>query len=335
MKPLRALHRPCRPPRSKAGGFTLVELMVALVIGLVILAAVLAVYLSSGRASQLSQAETQLNEDGVIALNLIQQQLKQAGYSQQIIPASGASIAGNFAGLAVRGCDHGFTSNTAAFDSLACASTGSGSAAIAIRYEATKDNTMPVGGSAPLPSNCMGNGIVEDLDSQASPAPATAPAKHALADNRYMVTVATGQAPMLSCSAKEKTQSVNAIVAAQPLLANVEDMQILYGVASRPSLELASTYDLMRHQIVGYYDAASVDALTPSGALANATEDRWGRVLSVRVCLTMRSDKPVRDAPPGAFTYKNCKNVDVTPTDGYLRKTYTTTVLLRNRMLIQ
>ena len=112
-------------------------------------------------------------------------------------------------------------------------------------------------------------------------------------------------------------------------------MQILYGVASRPSRELAATYDAMRHQIISYLDAASVDALTATGTFPDETQDRWGRVLSVRVCLVMRSEQPVRDAPDGGFTYKDCNNADATATDGYLRKTYTTTVLLRNRLIVQ
>lgn len=321
--------------RHAAGGFTLLELLISVTIGLVILASSLSLYVASSRSSQMSQVETQMNEDGILAINLIQQQLKQAGYSRQIIPSAGATVTGNYAGPAVRGCDAGFTDAGAAFGSLACA-TGSGSAAIAIRYEATTDNTMPTAGTNPLATNCVGNGINSSTASQVNPqpTPASAAGSYALADNRYLVTDATTQ-PMLSCLGSEKSGSNNVIGTSQPLLANVESMQILYGVASRPSAELAGTYDPMRHQIVSYLSASGVDALTSTGVLPNATEDRWGRVLSVRVCLLMRSDQPVRDAPTGSMAYKNCNNVDVTSTDGYLRRTYTTTVLLRNRVIVQ
>ncbi|GER16389.1 prepilin-type N-terminal cleavage/methylation domain-containing protein [Variovorax boronicumulans] len=120
--------------RNAVRGFTLIELMISLTIGLVILAAAVSTFSTSSRSSQLSQAETQLNEDGILALNLIQQQLKQAGYSQQLIPSNGATVMGNYAGPAVRGCTGGFTDAAAAFDKLSC--TGKGSDAIAIRYEA-------------------------------------------------------------------------------------------------------------------------------------------------------------------------------------------------------
>lgn len=320
--------------RRRVGGFTLIEMMIALVVGLVILAAALSLYVASSRGSQLSQVETQMNEDGILAVNLIQQQLKQAGYSRQVIPVGGATVMSNYAGPAVRGCDGGFTDAGAAFDSLACTG-GSGSDAIAIRYEATLVNTQPTTDATPLPTNCVGHGLNDAANaSQAAPAPTPPAPNYALADNRYSVTDANTQ-PMLSCQGSEKSGAANVIGTAQPLLANVESMQVLYGVANRPSAELAANYDPMKHQIVNYLSASGVDALATTGTLPNVTDDRWGRVLSVRVCLLMRSDQPVRDAPPGAMAYKDCSNVDATGTDGYLRRTYTTTVLLRNRVVIQ
>jgi len=327
--------------RHFAGGFTLLELLISVTIGLVILASSLSLYVASSRGSQMSQVETQMNEDGILAINLIQQQLKQAGYSRQIIPSAGATVMGNFAGAAVRGCEAGFTDATIGgpFSALACA-TGSGSAAIAIRYEATTDNTFPTAEATPLATNCVGNGINPITASQVTPppTPASGTGKYALADNRYSVTDATTQ-PMLSCRGSEKdgSSATNNVIGASslPLLANVESMRILYGVASRPSAELAATYDPLRHQIVSYLNADGVNALTSTGVLPNLVDDQWGRVLSVRVCLLMRSDQPVRDAPPGGLAFKDCSNIDATRTDGYLRRTYTTTVLLRNRVIVQ
>ena len=301
-------------------------------IGLVILAASLLVYTSSSRGSRLSQVETQLNEDGILALNLIQQQIKQAGYSQQIIPsAGGATILGNYSGLAVRGCDHGFTDSGAAFDLLSC-SSGTGPAALAIRYQATTENTMP--SSTVSPTNCIGNGILALAASQASPAPTPPPGNYTLADNRYFITNSNGHSN-LSCRGSESNGAANIIGTSQPLLMDVEDVVIRYGVASQGSLELASTYDPLRHQIVNYLDASSIDSLAVAGPIADATQNRWSRVLSVRVCLVMRSEQPVADAPDGAFNYKACDNTDATGTDNYLRRAFTTTVLLRNRLMIQ
>ncbi|KQX87642.1 PilW family protein [Variovorax sp. Root473] len=325
-----ATANPCARMRHPARGFTLIELLISLAIGLVILAAGLSVFATSSRSSQLSEVETQMNEDGILALNLIQQQLKQAGFSQQLIPSNGATVMGNYAGPAVRGCDGGFVDAAAAFDQLSCVK-GDGSDAIAIRYEATPDNTIPLLTDPTVATNCLGNSILPLTPTQVSPRPTpaagTSLADHyTLADNRYLVIDAK-TTPMLSCRGMEKRNTANIIGAPQPLLANVESMQILYGVASRPSAELAATYDPLLHQIVDYHEASDVDKLSET------IEDRWGRVLSVRVCLLMRSDRPVRDAPEGGMTYKRCDNADETGTDGYLRRTYTTTVLLRNRLI--
>ncbi|MFM9923117.1 PilW family protein [Variovorax sp. H27-G14] len=320
------LHRPVR-------GFTLIELMISLAIGLLILAAGMAMYAGSSRGSLASQLETQMNEDAILALNLVQQQLKQAGYSRQVVPANGATVMNNYAGPAVRGCDGGFVDASLAFDRLTC-TKGAGSDAIAIRYEATVDNTMPTAGTTPLPTNCVGNAISPVSDSQASPPPTVTAPRYALADNRYAITDA-GTLPMLSCRGSEKKTAGNAIGDSQPLLSNVESMQILYGVASRPSAELAAAYDPMRHQIVKYLTATQLDAEPSTAVLPDLTEDRWARVLSVRVCLVMRSDQPLKDAPAGGALYKDCSNVDQTGTGGYLRRSYVTTVLLRNRVIVQ
>ncbi len=326
---------------SPARGFTLIELMISLAMGLLILAAGMAMYAGSSRGSLASQLETQMNEDAILALNLVQQQLKQAGYSRQVVPANGATVMNNYAGAAVRGCDGGFVDAGAAFGSLACktnadtdADTDTASDAIAIRYEATVDNTMPTAGTTPLPTNCVGNAISPVSASQASPPPTVEAPHYALADNRYAVTDA-GTLPMLSCRGSEKKAAGNAIGDSQPLLSNVESMQILYGVARRPSAELAAAYDPMRHQIVKYLTATQLDAEPSTAVLPDLTEDRWARVLSVRVCLVMRSDQPLKDAPAGGASYKDCSNVDQTGTGGYLRRSYVTTVLLRNRVIVQ
>ncbi|PWW48619.1 PilW family protein [Melaminivora alkalimesophila] len=328
--PLRRYSEKPTPHAQTVQGFTLLELLISLTIGLVILAASLQAYVSSSRNSRISQLETQLNEDGILALNLIQQQVKQAGYSQQLRPASESTVMGNYSGLAVRGCDHGFDNVGAPFDNLSCKS-GPGPAALAIRYEATPDNTSPT--NAGDPTNCIGNGILRVEPSQVAPAINPPAGPYALADNRYFVKTNGGQ-PSLSCQGTEKSGSgANAIGSAQPLLPDVEDMVIRYGIATQGSLELASSYDVMKHQIIKYATAAEIDALPSSGTITDPTQDRWSRVLSVRICVIMRSELPVQDAPDGAMKYKDCENVDRGITDNYLRRAFTTTVLLRNRLV--
>lgn len=309
--------------------------MISLTIGLVIFAASMQVYLSASRGSRVSQIDTELNDEGIAALNLIQQQLKQAGYSTQIIPAGpNAVVVGNYAGLAVFGCDHGFANLGADFDNLSCKSGSSGASALAIRYEATLDNTYPTREDPRRPTNCIGNGIDYVQPSSVLPEPTPKPEPYALADNRYFINVDSAVSS-LSCRG---VQGSGASESSQPLIPEVEDMVIRYGVASRGSLQLASEYDLERHQIIDYLTASEVSALPSAPAAippgASDRENRWSRVLSIRVCVVMRSRDPVPDTPEGGFTYRDCDNASVTGTDNYLRRAFTTTVLLRNRLVM-
>lgn len=101
-----------------------------------------------------------MNEDASLALDILQQQLRLAGYS-----AMDASGTRHFDGVGVRGCDGGFADKSPddSFDTVACATDGKGSDAIAIRYEATLLNTQPVTDSSGTvrPSNCGFNSITE------------------------------------------------------------------------------------------------------------------------------------------------------------------------------
>lgn len=92
------------------------------------------------------------------------------------------------------------------------------------------------------------------------------------------------------------------------LLENVEDLQLLYGI------------DTTGEQSVDQYIAAP------------ATAD-WGRVIAVRACVLIRSDK-TNIASPGFYLDCNGTSVAV-PADGRLRRTFTATFNLRNRVNIR
>ena len=61
-------------------GFTLIELMVALVVGLLLLLMTLQVFMALKSANQLQGALASIQEDGRIALNLIAREVRQAGF---------------------------------------------------------------------------------------------------------------------------------------------------------------------------------------------------------------------------------------------------------------
>ena len=316
-------------PASVMGqrGLTVVELLISLVIGLVVLAAGGAVYVYSGRSSRVSNVGTQLNEDGVLAMNFLQSESRQAGYSQKAIKNSQGAL---FRGAAIRGCSGGFKKNklTAGYreayaDTIcevtdAAASGNSASDALLVRYEADTSNTFP--NTSGNPTNCNGEGITSTVASPVGMQPAT----YRLADNRFLLLNGS-----LQCAGSTGA-SINT---SQPLFANVEQMVLRYGVAEQSSLEQANTFDTNHHQIVAYLTAAEVDQLPTAKAGVDAMDDRWGHVLSVRICLLVRSPDSVKDAS-NANNYTDCNNAAKVATDSRLRRTFVSTVMLRNRMVL-
>ena len=140
---------------------------------------------------------------------------------------------------------------------------------------------------------------------------------YTVADNRfYISTSADIVAPTLYCKGNSSV--------AQPLVENVENMQLTYGTVSAATTATTAN-------VAGYLTAGSfVDATT----IALPTDaERWAKVVTVRICVVVRSESLV--APDAASArYLDCSGTVVTtPPDLRLRRAYTTTVVLRNRRL--
>lgn len=290
-------------------GMSLVELLVAMTIGLFLMGAVGAIYVATSNSSRGSTLESQMNEDASLALEMLQQQIRLAGYSG--FAADGTR---NFQGIGVRGCDGGFTDNAAStdFDGMACAASTAGPDAIAVRYEASVLNTQPTAGG--LPTNCSFSGITAW-----NPGGGVIP----LADNRYYVAADAnnGNIPTLFCKGKDGVTAGGGFDAATALIPNIEDMQINYAITLAPVAD-----EPMPHQITSYVDA--------SNAALGATLSNWSRVAGVHICLLARTSQPI---PSSGGTraelgsYVDCNGVRQNGNaDGFLRRAYHTTVQLRN-----
>lgn len=306
-----------RRPRVMAQtGFTLIELMISLAIGLLVLASVSMVYVSASRTTRTSEMETQLNEDGVIALSIIQQQIQMAGYSSYT--KVGSADKPNFTKAGVRGCSaSAFAGTYKAFNSLTasdCAAVVDDGDAVIVRYEADKVNTIVT--ASDEPTNCL----IAKAFKQASEADATKDIY--LAENRFFVKISgtSSGKPELRCAATSGS-ATSLSYQNQPLLENVERMQLEYGVAATNAAD-----DM---QVVAYRSAAEIDTLYA----AEAVDDRWKRVVSVKICLLMRSADPMKDIAATA-SYIDCDGTKKTLTtpDGYLRRSFMTTAALRSRL---
>ena len=333
-------HRRRTPCLRQARGFSLIELMVSITIGLVILVAAMSAYLGTASASRNSEAQARMNEDGQAALNILAQQIRMAGnnldqlnrielsrrnpvYGATTFPPAGTFTTSNFI---VRGCDGAFSNITATtavnIDSLTCtAGTSTLPDSIAISYEADRFNTVATAGG--IPTDCLGSGLntvtaaLPTVDA-ATGIVSTNTVPYWVADNRFYIGTSTViTTPSLYCKG-------NGGASPQPLVENVENMQFLYGTVSTSNTATTAT-------VGGYLTADEVVTETTLAALASDAA-RWDKVVTVRICVIIRSENTI--APDaGSAQYLDCTGTLVTtPPDLRLRRAYSTTVVLRNRM---
>ena len=309
-------------------GLTLIELMVSLVIGLILMIAVVSTYVGASGAGRASEAQGRMNEDAQAALGILTQQLRMAGNNPKranyttAAPRNPVYGAGTYI---VRGCDGKFSDVTTAatIQALTCAAGGGTSAdSIAISYEADSFNTVATSGGAA--TDCLGDSLPvvtsapqpQVWDGAVVGPPATV-ITYTVADNRfYIATPAASTSPSLYCKG-------NGNVNPQPLVENVEDLQLMYGTAKSTGATL---------EVAGYLSAADIVADANLSLLAD--DVRWSKVVTVRICVVMRSAVPVVTDSVSARYTKCDGTLNTSPPDLRLRRAYSTTVVLRNRVAL-
>lgn len=313
--------------RRKVRGLSLIEVLIALAIGLVVVAAVIVSFIGSGKAGRTQSALSQMNQDAQIGLNLLSREIQLAGYSA---PASVTNPSGSVPAVWVVsyhnlttatgyvtattayifGCDAG-TNRIAPFganpraDPLVCgAVSGATSSGLSVVYEADAKNTVPSGG---VPTDCLGTALTSRTNDGGL-------TTYYIARNRYFIDVSSG----VNSSGRPELYCASPDSAKQPLLENIEDMQIWYGLSLSNIDATAAS-----RQVVRYVKAASVAAAD------------WDKVMSVRICLLVRSAEPVLSSDgEDTLTYQPCdpNAARATSNDRYLRRAYYTTSTLRSKM---
>lgn len=114
----------------------------------------------------------------------------------------------------------------------------------------------------------------------------------------------------------------------EELIEGIQDMQITYGVDTTAAADGAVDAYWTANQVTAGTDG--VTALPVDATYSAAAVGYWRRVLSVRVSLLMvsRADENVTGAPQ-RYTFNGTAT---TPTDGRLRKVFTHTIAVRNRL---
>lgn len=285
---------------SKSKGISLIELMISLVIGLVVVGAVIVSIIGSSSAGRYQSAFAQMNEDAQIALSILRRDLEMAGYSQ---PTALAPDPLDLTKMI-------FTFGTMAGNNgrwvFGCdkgfVSTIAAVGALACNPNTSPDNFMiEVAYEADARNTVVAVGFASNcLGNSVGAGPI-------LAINRYFVSTTLSGRPELRCSSNGQTQ---------PLVENIEIMKIWYGFA----VTNTST------QVVRYVTAASIGAT------------QWDQVVSVRICLLVRSAEPVLiagedDQGTTLLTqYLDCDAATQTTADRRLRRAYFATAALRTKM---
>ena len=295
-----------RAPAAQAG-FTLIEMMVAVAIGLAVISALVGAYLVSFQSGRHTDAMVQITEDATLALNVMRQQVAQAGFSQ----AHGANEGGGLAlhaFPAIAGCEAAnFVDLQASiFVPTNCRPTDPDQTtpdALEVAYEGTvlpgaASNGILGGAGAKQPLDCLGNSFPTTHDDATGD-------DYWLNDSKFYV--ANGS---LWCHGPGSA-------AGAAVVQNVETLQITYGMAAAPAGSPGAG------QII-YYDVAP----HPGSPL-------WANVLSVNLCVQVRSGLKVLDKAqqPTLGGWIDCRNVRHLSTDGYLRRTFSTTIVLQNKLL--
>lgn len=292
--------------RARAGqqGFSLVELMIAMLTGMGVVAALMASYWAVFQSNRHGKAMSQVTEDASVALNILRSHLSLTGYSRPVGPAPnpGTGYVRAYTGATLAGCDGTFANTAVAIGALGCTSVAVGNTAsdsLALAYEADARNSLATATGAPM--DCLGNTYAIS---------GAAPSAYYLAYHRfYVATSAVSGRNALYCLGPGNA-------AGQALVENILDMQVLYGVDAPVAGVLP--------RAVRYLTASQL----ANGTAANIA-NAMGSVVSVRVCLLVTSDDEVLDE---VTTYRDCRQNLITPADRRLYKAFYSTVVLNNRL---
>ncbi|MBI1285875.1 MAG: prepilin-type N-terminal cleavage/methylation domain-containing protein [Thiobacillus sp.] len=311
-------------------GFSLVELMVSLVLGGLIIAAVGTVYLGSRQSFRTQDAMSRMQEGARYAFETMSVDLRQVGFGCASVNTDALDAdPNNWYRNVFKRPLFGFEDGAG----LASSTTATGAIAntdalLVLRADKSRESQLASATTTVTPHGMTDGGwiVVSEVYSDATAYQATTasgsnvalnaasalpcrPGAPVAAATNFMLLPLAGHVyyirnnPAGEPSLYRETLRADGTTEAQELVEGIEDMQILYGV-DNTQLTLPECPD-DRCSANVYWDADQVTA-------ANL----WNRVVAVRVTLDMRSPE-TRVSTSG---------------DGRLRKPFTTTIAVRNRL---
>lgn len=281
-----------RGKHKLSAGFTLLELLVAMSLGLFLMAGLIQVLLSNREIFHIQENTSRMQEDGRFSTVVLNNAISLTGYREDS-SLSTASQFPSYTTLAnppaqtflesevVSGSDN----NAGAGDNVK-----DGTDAIAIRYRS--DGTM---------RDCLGSVVAAGL----------------MSVNRFYVD----DNGTLNCRSDTYNPATGLAVGAaqsQPLIDNVEDMQIRYGM---------NTGGVFHDISAECY----IDASVAVGTGSDCTSLNFAQVVSVRISILLHSSDDNLTPDRAAQTY-TFEGLNVVAGDNRLYRAITTTIAMRNKI---
>lgn len=324
-------------------GRTLIELMVSIALGLLILAGVGGLYLASNQSTRAAVGLASSENVGNVALSLIGASIRRAGYGE-IAGSSTSAPSGGEARLAsllyqgrnLAGCGNArFVSDTPSDDPFAagnCQTAGTSTAtewatgvwapdAIGVWFQA--DNGLASSQQPTL--DCIGE----------TPAAVTVPAGYfgRVTGNQVNVVrnsfyVANGS---LMCRGNAATS--------QPLLNGVEDLKVFYAFDDNAFANPGADMDPVARSL---RRADWINGQADPTPASTSTLSAWDYVVSVTVCVLVRTEEQGVSSGGATVTYRGCPQTvaqvldpasitATTATDGRIRRAHMQTFAVRGR----
>ncbi|MEN8206692.1 MAG: PilW family protein [Pseudomonadota bacterium] len=311
-------------------GFSLVELMVALVITLILLAGIGQIFLSSKKSYTLQDSLSRMQENGRYAMDTLSQDLRRAGYwggNSDIAAIDGTlpRLAENGTCLGSGNTDwarmldkkiFGLNDNRTNYDCLP-STTLPPQDVLLVRFAAP----WQVGGTTTpafqndhfyLRSSLFEGKFFKGSDEASNPITAAAVRTSELVARAYFINPATaagtnkcggGTVPSLF-----RLGLANGVPTIEEIAYGVENLQVQYGLDTGPPANSVNSF---------------VNAAGP-------TDPMWDQVIAVRIWLLIRSECPDTGYTNDTIYSMGGANLPAF-NDSYRRKLYTSTIRLRNK----
>lgn len=320
-----------------AQGFTLIELMVALVLGLLVIAGVSAIFLGGSRNYREDERVARMHDNTRFALAELTHEIEMGGHwAEQFFPPDPVPHAATVDPTAGTDCGPGTewkyvatpaieildnvtgAGAAAAFSCIAAADVVPGTDIISIKRLAGSPSVLPIPDGEPgdgavyfRTNNSAGTLLRDPPNSSAAPAsdPAIAAVTGTTADWAYQVTIyyirnyfTPGDGIPSLC--REVLQGINVSGDTGGCIPGIENLQLEAGI------------DTDADGVANYYTAA------PDSGL-------FDQIVGVRALLLSRTAERLSGyTNPKTYALSNLGNV--TPGDNYPRELTTATVLVRN-----